>query len=269
MPVSKPPETKKVRRDVELDETDQEILRVLAADARTPNNVLAAHVGLAASTCLMRVRRLRDTGVIRGFHADLAPEALGRPLQAIVAVRLQPNARPGIGSFARRFAALPGVLNVFFLAGVDDFQIHLAARSADDLRDFVVKNLSASRDVASTETNLIFEHIQGTILTATNASSRTSRGATSGLRRDQRLAHVLLRFGGREEIPERLSDLGAYRPPGDDHADHGHRRVGVSAGPRRHTLAGTCPPRRCRAGIPAACRERWRPLTRSLRWDTR
>jgi DNA-binding Lrp family transcriptional regulator len=174
MPVSKPSEAKKVRRDVELDETDHEILRVLAADARTPNNVLAAHVGLAASTCLMRVRRLQDTGVIRGFHADLAPEAMGRPLQAIVSVRLQPNARPGIGSFARRFAALPGVLNVFFLAGVNDFQIHLAARSADDLRDFVVKNLSASRDVASTETNLIFEHIQGTALTATNPSFRTT-----------------------------------------------------------------------------------------------
>ncbi len=169
MPESKPPTAKRVRRDVELDETDHEILRVLAADARTPNNVLAAHVGLAASTCLMRVRRLQDTGVIRGFHADLAPEALGRPLQAIVSVRLQPNARPGIGSFARRFAALPGVLNVFFLAGVDDFQIHLAARSADDLRDFVVRNLSASRDVASTETNLIFEHITGTALTGTSA----------------------------------------------------------------------------------------------------
>ena len=148
-----------------LDETDHEILRILAADARTPNNVLAAHVGLAASTCLMRVRRLQDAGVITGFHAGLAPGALGRPLQAIVSVRLQPNARPRIGSFAQRFAALPGVLNVFFLAGVNDFQIHLAARSADDLRDFVVKNLSASRDVATTETNLIFEHITGTALT--------------------------------------------------------------------------------------------------------
>jgi DNA-binding Lrp family transcriptional regulator len=165
MTASRPAGAKKVRRDIVLDETDHEILRVLTADARTPNNVLAAHVGLAASTCLMRVRRMQDAGVIRGFHAELVPEALGRPLQAIVSVRLQPNARPRIGSFAQRFATLPGVLNVFFLAGVNDFQIHLAAKSADDLRDFVVKNLSASRDVASTETNLIFEHIAGTALT--------------------------------------------------------------------------------------------------------
>ena len=162
--MSRPAGAKKVRRDMVLDETDHEILRVLAADARTPNNVLAARVGLAASTCLMRVRRLQDAGVIRGFHADLAPEALGRPLQAIVSVRLQAHARARIGSFAQRFATLPGVLNVFFLAGVNDFQIHMAAKSPDDLRDFVVKNLSASRDVASTETNLIFEHIAGTAL---------------------------------------------------------------------------------------------------------
>jgi DNA-binding Lrp family transcriptional regulator len=156
----------RVREDVMLDAVDREILRVLAADARTPNNVLAAQAGVAPSTCLMRVRRLQDTGVIRGFHAELAPEALGRPLQAIVSVRLQAHARAGIGSFAQRFAALPGVLNVFFLAGVNDFQIHVAAKSPDDLRDFVVKNLSASRDVAATETNLIFEHIaMGTALT--------------------------------------------------------------------------------------------------------
>jgi DNA-binding Lrp family transcriptional regulator len=147
------------RNDIELDHADREILRRLAKDARMPNNTLAAHVGVAPSTCLMRVRRLQDAGVIRGFHAELAPEALGRPLQAIVSVRLQAHARAGIGAFARRFADLPGVLNVFFLAGVNDFQIHLAAKSPDDLRDFVVKNLSASREVATTETNLIFEHI--------------------------------------------------------------------------------------------------------------
>lgn len=152
---------RRVREDIVLDEVDHTILRALAADARIPNNRLAAQAGVAPSTCLMRVRRLQDAGVIRGFHAEIAPEAVGRPLQAIVSVRLQAHARPRIGSFAQRLAALPGVLNVFFLGGVNDFQVHLAARSPDDLRDFVVTNLSASRDVAITETNLIFEHVTG------------------------------------------------------------------------------------------------------------
>lgn len=159
MPAQMSGRSKNVRRPVELDSVDRAILRLLAEDARTPNNTLAAAVGVAPSTCLMRVRRLQEAGVITAYRAELAPEALGRPLQALVSVRLQAHARTEIGEFAARFARLPGVLNVFFLAGADDFLLHVASRSADDLRAFVVDNLSASRDVAATETSLIFEHV--------------------------------------------------------------------------------------------------------------
>jgi len=153
-------------REGEHDNTDRELPRLLAANARVPNNVLAQQVGIAPSTCLMRVRRLRSAGAIRGFHAELAPEVLGRPLQAMVVVRLHGHARTRIGEFGGWLPGLPGVLNVYFLPGADDFQVHLAAESPDALRDFVVGNLSASRDVAMTETHLIFEHIRtGTVLT--------------------------------------------------------------------------------------------------------
>ncbi len=142
-----------------LDEVDREILRLLAEDARLPNNAIADRVGVAPSTCHARIRALRESGVIRGYHADVAPEALGRPLQAIVVVRLQAQARTRIREFAHYLCTLPGVLNVYFLAGADDFQVHVASESTDTLRDFVVDNLSASTDVAMTETHLIFEHI--------------------------------------------------------------------------------------------------------------
>lgn len=142
-----------------LDRIDRQILAILSKDARIQNNAMATALGIAASTCLMRVRRLMDSGVIRGFHADIAPSALGKSLQAIVSVRLQAHARSRIGEFAQAFSTLPGVLNVFFLAGANDFQLHVAASSPDELRNFVVTNLSASRDIASTETSLIFEHI--------------------------------------------------------------------------------------------------------------
>jgi DNA-binding Lrp family transcriptional regulator len=108
------------------------------------------------------VRALRERGVIRGYHADVDPEAIGLPIQAIVAVRLHPHARAQLSEFAHRVARLPEVLNIFFLAGAVDFYIHIAAASTQHLRDFVVENLSADEDVASTETNLIFEHIQAT-----------------------------------------------------------------------------------------------------------
>jgi DNA-binding Lrp family transcriptional regulator len=143
-----------------LDEIDRRILRELATDARLPNNALAERVGIAASTCIGRVRALRRRGVIRGFHADLDPAALGRPIQAMIAVRLQSHARGHIPSFMDKIAELPEVLNVFFLGGANDFLVHIAATSTENLRDFVVVNLSGNPDVALTETNLIFEHVR-------------------------------------------------------------------------------------------------------------
>ena len=147
-----------VRAD--LDEVDRRLVRALADDARLPNNALAAKAGVAPSTCLARVRSLRERGVIRGYHADVDPAALGRPIQAMIAVRLQAHARGHIPDFMARIARLPEVLNVFFLGGADDFLVHIAATGTENLRDFVVVNLSGNPDVALTETNLIFEHVR-------------------------------------------------------------------------------------------------------------
>src|SRR5438093_4164852 len=139
-----------------LDEVDRRLLRELAADARIPNNALAQRAGIAPSTCLGRVRALRESGVIRGYHTDVDPAALGRPIQAMIAVRLQSHARGHIPDFMAKIATLPEVLNVFFLGGADDFHVHVAATSTDDLREFVVVNLSGDPDVALTDTNLLF-----------------------------------------------------------------------------------------------------------------
>lgn len=150
-------------RSPALDAVDRAILERLAADARVPNNALAAAVGIAPSTCLGRVRALREAGVIRGFHADIDPAAVGRPIQAMIAVRLQGHARAQIADFAEQIAAAPEVLDVFFLAGADDFVVHVAAQDTEHLRQFVVVNLSGHPDVALTETNLIFQHIRSTL----------------------------------------------------------------------------------------------------------
>ena len=143
----------------ELDDIDRQLVRELARDARIANNALAERVGIAPSTCLGRVRSLRERGVIRGYHADVDQAALGRPLQAMIAVRLQSHARSRIRGFVAEVAGLPEVLNVFFLAGKDDFLLHVAAGTTATLRDFV-ETLSSNGDVSYTETSLIFEHIR-------------------------------------------------------------------------------------------------------------
>lgn len=148
----------KVRRPA-LDSTDRAILRVLRADARIANNALAERVGVAPSTCLARVKALRESGVIRGFHADIDPAALGHQLQAMIAVRVQGTARAAMAKLGRELAAVPEVLDVYFVAGTDDFLIHVAARDTETLRGFVVDQLSARPEISHTETSLIFEHL--------------------------------------------------------------------------------------------------------------
>jgi DNA-binding Lrp family transcriptional regulator len=143
-----------------MDRVDRAIIEQLRANARLSNVELAARINLSPSPCMRRVRALEEAGVIRGYHADIDPAALGRPIQAMIAVRLQSHARGHIPDFMAKIATLPEVLNVFFLGGADDFHVHIAASSTDNLRDFVVVNLSGDPDVALTETNLIFDHVR-------------------------------------------------------------------------------------------------------------
>ena len=145
----------------DLDRIDAAIVRELEEDARIPNNVLAARVGIAPSTCHGRVRSLFERGVIKGVHAEVDQSLVGRPLQAMISVRLRPHARSHLSAFAQSMAALPEVLNVFFLAGADDFLVHVATAGSDQLRELVLHHLSSSQDVAMTETSLIFEHLRG------------------------------------------------------------------------------------------------------------
>jgi DNA-binding Lrp family transcriptional regulator len=76
-----------------LDRIDFALLAALQKDARLSNKELAARVALAPSSCLERVRRLREEGVLTGFRAQVDPRALGIAMQALVFVRLARHAR--------------------------------------------------------------------------------------------------------------------------------------------------------------------------------
>ena len=131
-----------------VDAIDRAMLELLARDARITNQALADRVGIAPSTALARLRSLRDRGVIRGFHAEVDLAALGRPLQALIAVRLAVHAREQIDAFTDAVRELPGVLMVFHLTGVTDYLVWVAAADAHDLREFVVDHLATHPSVA-------------------------------------------------------------------------------------------------------------------------
>jgi len=143
-----------------MDELDAAIIRALQADARRTNRDVAAAVGVSATTALERTRALRARGVIRGASLDLDLGSIGRGVQALVAVRIRPPSRDVIEAFRDWAAALPQTLGVFVTSGSEDFILHVAVRSNDDLYAFVIDELTLRREVADVRTSIVYEHLR-------------------------------------------------------------------------------------------------------------
>jgi DNA-binding Lrp family transcriptional regulator len=141
-----------------VDELDSAILRHLQADARQTNRELARAVGIAPSTCLERVRSLRERGVITGYHAEVSLAALNRGVQALLHVQVRPLSRAVIESFKQYAMSLPEVLSVFVVTGGDDFLVHVAVPSVDGLHAFLMDKFSGRREIVGFRSSVIYQH---------------------------------------------------------------------------------------------------------------
>jgi len=155
--------SKILRAGMDLDDVDRKIVDELQANGRITNAELADRVGVAASTCIARVRSLVSRKVITGFTATVDPRAIGLELEVLVSVTVRSGARQRITELSDELRALPEVMQLFFLGGVEDFIIHLAVRDSDHVRDFVVEHLSAHPAVSSTRTSIVFSHHQNPV----------------------------------------------------------------------------------------------------------
>ena len=142
-----------------MDRIDNAILVSLQNQGRMSNKELAAAVGLAPSSCLERVRRLQERGIITGFHAEIDPAAVGIGLQAFVSVRLAQHTRDVLDGFRDHIAALPEVVSVYHVAGQDDFMVHVAVRDAEHLKNLTLDGFTTRTEVTRIHTALVYEHI--------------------------------------------------------------------------------------------------------------
>jgi len=147
-----------------LDAVDQAILRELQDDARQTNRELAAAVHVSPSTSSERVRALRAEGVIRGYHADIAYEALGRRVQALIAITLRPPTREVIEEFRTWVQTLPELVGAFVVSGSSDYLLHVAVPDTDALYAFVIDRLTGRPEVADVNTSVVYEHLRRPVL---------------------------------------------------------------------------------------------------------
>jgi DNA-binding Lrp family transcriptional regulator len=142
---------------VVLDRIDVEILATLQNNARLSNKELSAAVGLAPSSCLERVRALARKGVLKGHHAEVAANAFGIGVEALVAVRLLRHSRDQFRTLYNHLLSLTEVLGIFHVSGVNDLQVHVAVRDIQHLRDLIVEQFAGRAEVEHCETAVIFD----------------------------------------------------------------------------------------------------------------
>ena len=137
--------------DAELDDVDRQILAELQRDGRMTNVELAKRVGLSAPPCLRRVRRLEEAGVIRGYHADLAPAALGYEITFFALVGLESQKEAMLTAFESRVRDWPEVRECHMIRGGGDFLLRLVARDTAH-ENALTARLTAAEEVARVQT---------------------------------------------------------------------------------------------------------------------
>jgi Lrp/AsnC family transcriptional regulator, leucine-responsive regulatory protein len=114
----------------EIDAVNRRVLEELLQDPRLTMSELGRRVGMSSPAVTERVRRLEETGVIRGYHLDLNPVALGLPIAAYVRIRPNPGQLPRIAELAQQ---IPEVVECHRVTGEDCFVIKVYIPAIDQL----------------------------------------------------------------------------------------------------------------------------------------
>jgi len=141
-------------RRVKLDRIDRRILRDLQGDGRMTNVDLAKRAGISAPPCLRRVRALEASVYIRGYHADINPEALGFGVTVFAQVGLASQAEADLKAFEELVRAWPEVRECHMLAGETDFLLKVVAVDWDAYQKFLTTQLTTAPNVSQVKSAL-------------------------------------------------------------------------------------------------------------------
>ena len=141
-----------------LEETDAEILRLLSRDGRMSFTDLAKQTGLSVSAVHSRVRRLEQRGVIRGYQAVVAPEALDLALTAFVSVKPIDPAAPD--DAPERLAAITAIEACHSVAGDESYILKARVGTPADL-ETLLNDIRAAANVSTRTTVVLSTPYEG------------------------------------------------------------------------------------------------------------
>ena len=144
-----------------MDRIDHAIIEQLTRDARLPNVELADRINLSPSPCMRRVRALEDAGVIRGYHADVDPAAIGRAFEVTVHIELHRKDRATVEGFETRIARMDAVLECRRMFGVPDYIVRVAVADAAAYEAFYMNELAELPGVGRVNSQFTMKLVKG------------------------------------------------------------------------------------------------------------
>ena len=139
-------------RQSKLDELDLKILSLLQEHGRMTNVELARRVGISAPPCLRRMRALEDAHFIRGYHAEVSPEALNFSVTVFAMIGLSSQSEVDLSAFEARVSEWPLVRECYMLTGEADYMLKVVAHDWDEYQNFVTCELTATPNVLHIKT---------------------------------------------------------------------------------------------------------------------
>ena len=139
-----------------FDTIDRNILRELQEDGRLTNQELADRVGLSPSPCLRRVRALEAAGVISGYRAVVAQDAVGLSITAFVRLKLASHTTEAVDAVEARLREVPEIVEAYVLAGDYDYLLRIVAESFAGYEALLRDTIRGMPGLSSIDTTFAF-----------------------------------------------------------------------------------------------------------------
>jgi len=139
----------------QLDDIDRGILRALVADATLGAGEIGRRLGLSQPATWRRIKRLQDSGVIKGRRMVLDPEKLGFGVTVFLGVKLATKGRISLDDFERAVAAIPEVQTVQLVLGLYDYRLRVVARDLSDFERVLRRRIMTLPGVGNVEANVL------------------------------------------------------------------------------------------------------------------
>jgi Lrp/AsnC family leucine-responsive transcriptional regulator len=144
----------------EIDGFDRKILDVIAVEGRISVTDLSKRIGLSKSPTQARLRRLEETGVVRGYRALFDPIRLGRDHVAFVEVKLTDTREAALAAFNAAVLKIPEIEQCHLIAGAFDYLLKVRTSGMSSYRLVLAERISTLPHVANTSTYVAMQAVK-------------------------------------------------------------------------------------------------------------